>query len=639
MRYYPILLIKDLSMPRLYLVTNSDKFINLEIHSLNKMLYKNFKIQNFKGINEIEIDLENNRIITLVGLNESGKTTIMEAIESFFLMIKGNNPEITKLNEFRPKGIDFTGSIMVEGTLSFDNSDVKKIEEFWKKLGKRKRFNIPREIIYTYKFNFDLHTYRDTEKSCTFDIKTQDSKRVLYKTDPDGWEKLLEFISENLLPEILYYDDFILQIPNRVCFAKKDISEDEEINNKNNKVWQSVVDDVLKSVNPKMNFQEHVVDIWESDEDAASNRLAQMEKVLDEKITSRWSDLFGKSKVNFKEIKLDPKYSNSKLYLSFKVRTQSKSEFLVNERSKGFKWFFSFLLFTEFRKKRTKNILFLLDEPASNLHSSAQAKILEALHELSKDALVVYSTHSHHLIKIDWLSGTYICINEDLSKEILAGNLNLSEGAKISAIKYYRYVGEGIGDDKISYFQPILDRLDYKPSAVEPIPNIIILEGKNDWYALRYFTEIIFKDRFKLNFYPGGGDDKLWDIIRLYLSWGKHFVVLLDGDSGGQRAKKNYIKEFKEFVEKRIFTLRDILNVEGAMEDLIQEGDKKIIYEFIYGEGTFDKIKTNEKKLKKNLNYALNQLLVQEKKVKIGKITRNNFRKLATFLKNSFVNE
>ena len=109
-----------------------------------------------------------------------------------------------------------------------------------------------------------------------------------------------------------------------------------------------------------------------------------MEKSLNDKITTKWKDLFGNNNVNFEEIKLDVEQISDKLHLSFKIQTKLKKEFLVNERSKGFKWFFSFLLFTEFRKKRTKNILFLLDEPASNLHSSAQEKILDAIDELSK---------------------------------------------------------------------------------------------------------------------------------------------------------------------------------------------------------------------------------------------------------------
>ena len=126
-------------------------------------------------------------------------------------------------------------------------------------------------------------------------------------------------------------------------------------------------------------------------------------------------------------------------------------------------------------------------------------------------------------------------------------------------------MGRGIGSDNISYFQPILDRLDYQPSRLEPIPNIVILEGKNDWYVLRYFEKIILKRSIGLNFYPGAGRDKLGEIIRLYLAWGKHFIVLLDGDDG-VKSKGRYVKEFGDFVKDRIFTIKDVLNSAVALE-------------------------------------------------------------------------
>ncbi len=456
------------------------------------MIYKSFEIKNFKGINKVNFDLTNNRIVTLVGLNESGKTTIMDAINLFYEMTHSDGLSGDKLNEYRPKGIDFTGNISIQGTLLLENDDKEKIEKHWKKnMSKRSELDIPDEFICSYSFVFHMHSYRTTDQSCTFNVKQKndDSSRQLNSSDR---QRLIDFV-RGQIPEILYYDDFIFQIPDRIYFVKTGLIVDNGVNKRNNQTWQLVINDILKAVNPQMEFQGHVVDVWESDRDAASNRLAQMERALDEKITSRWGELFGASKINFKEIKLEPEYQDGKFSLSFKIKTATRQEFLVKERSKGFKWFFSFLLFTEFRKKRTKNILFLLDEPASNLHSSAQAKILEAIHELSKDSLVIYSTHSHHLIHPGWLGGTYICINENLSNDALEGNLTLTEGAKISAEKYYTYVGKGIGSDKISYFQPILDRLDYKPSLVEPIPNIVILEGKNDWYTLRYFEEIILK--------------------------------------------------------------------------------------------------------------------------------------------------
>ena len=50
------------------------------------MRYLKFRIENFKGIKETEVDLRTStgaNVFSLVGLNESGKTTILEAIHSF----------------------------------------------------------------------------------------------------------------------------------------------------------------------------------------------------------------------------------------------------------------------------------------------------------------------------------------------------------------------------------------------------------------------------------------------------------------------------------------------------------------------------------------------------------------------------
>ncbi len=50
------------------------------------MRYTSFEIKNFKGIRSLRLDLDappKGRIMTLVGLNECGKTTILEAIDYF----------------------------------------------------------------------------------------------------------------------------------------------------------------------------------------------------------------------------------------------------------------------------------------------------------------------------------------------------------------------------------------------------------------------------------------------------------------------------------------------------------------------------------------------------------------------------
>jgi len=598
------------------------------------MLYKNFIIKDFKGIQEVNIDLDSDRIITLVGLNESGKTSVMEAINLFYEMIKEEEPQEDSLNFFRPKGTDFTGDIYVESNLVFEDEDIAKINTYWKEeMGKRTTLEISKDFSYTFKFNFKLHKFQKVNRSCGFDVKTSSATRSLSKTDSGGWQKLIDFIKSNLIPEILYYDDFIFEIPESIFFVKSGNPESDDISKGNNKIWQSVLNDILKASNSDFNFQEHIVDIWEDDNDSALNRISLMEKILNEKITSRWGALFGEQKINFKEIKINHKYANNTLELSFKIKTNAGKIFSVNERSKGFKWFFSFLLFTEFRKNRTKNILFLLDEPASNLHSSAQSKIIEAIEDLGEESLVIYSTHSHHLINPEWLSGSYICINESLTEEEFSGNLNEDDNAKIDVVKYFRYVGQGLGSDKISYFQPILDRLDYKPSFLEPIPKITILEGKNDFYALNYFAKIILKDEFKYNFYPGGGCNKLWEIIRLYLSWGSEFILILDGDKGGIKSQKEYLEEFGEYVEDKVFTFKDVLNISESIEGLVLKSDKKTIIDKVFGSGSYDKIKHKENNLKKTLATAFMKLLMDGISVPITKTTTGNFKKLLKFIK------
>ena len=64
------------------------------------MKYIKFIIENFKGVHRVEIDmgkLSSNSGITLVGLNESGKTTLLKAIESI-----GNHCRLLHKNKSAP---------------------------------------------------------------------------------------------------------------------------------------------------------------------------------------------------------------------------------------------------------------------------------------------------------------------------------------------------------------------------------------------------------------------------------------------------------------------------------------------------------------------------------------------------------
>ena len=48
------------------------------------MKYKKFIIENYRAIeNAVTIDIERDKIVPLIGANESGKTTILQAVYAF----------------------------------------------------------------------------------------------------------------------------------------------------------------------------------------------------------------------------------------------------------------------------------------------------------------------------------------------------------------------------------------------------------------------------------------------------------------------------------------------------------------------------------------------------------------------------
>lgn len=605
------------------------------------MRYKSLKVQNFKGIKEIEIDFSFNRILTLVGLNESGKTTILEAINRFYFLLKDKKMTAQELNEIRPKGIDFTGNIVLSGTLEFEEKDYAAINNYLTEAEKKTKLIYPKEFSYTYSFKYEVHSYKSVAMNVGFTAKSNSkTKDNLHKTNNTLWNELVVYIRQNLIPEILYYEDFIFEIPDRITFNIAETEETKKLVNASQKEWKLVFDDILKTIGTKFTtFQENVVNIWESDNDTARQRLSAMEKQLDKKITNSWKELFDENqskenqRLNFREIKLLPiSQDDDKISFSFKVKTESGKEFSLNERSKGCKWFFSFLIFTEFRKNRTSNILFLLDEPASNLHSSAQLKILNAINSLSDKSVIVYSTHSHHLINPIWLNGAYVVINEGMSTSNLEGALTDTD-AKITIDKYYNYVSKGKQEIQTLYFQPILDRLDYKPSFIDPLPSLIICEGKNDWYTLKYINEIVLQNKYTVNLYPGKGANSNTDILRLYLSWGNTFLLLLDGDDQGIKSKDKYIDELGNIVADKIYTYKDILNKKIVTEDIFSEKDKEIICDTAFGEKSYQNLKANSKKLKSTFNFAISQLLISKTTIELDKLTIDTFIKIFDFLK------
>lgn len=107
------------------------------------MHYSKFRIRNFKGIRDTTVDFDNQArasVFAFVGLNESGKTTILEAIHSFSPdkatseLVGGDESTGVPFKDRVPRHLisNFTGNVSVEATVSLDYEDKLSITRLLK---------------------------------------------------------------------------------------------------------------------------------------------------------------------------------------------------------------------------------------------------------------------------------------------------------------------------------------------------------------------------------------------------------------------------------------------------------------------------------------------------------------------------
>ena len=594
------------------------------------MRYQSFIINNYKGINELRVDLKSAidlNVFSLVGLNESGKTTILEAIDWFY------SPQSYDAHDLIPKSelANFNGKVSVKAIISLTEDDEKEIAQYLNRKQKKfilsqpvKTIDITRE--YEYKDSKLLDT--STFWSINLTGKTNRMKDIRKLGDEDvRWKKTIGYIWENMIPPIVYYENFLFDFPDKIYLELNEGIKE----NRQDIIYKEVIQDILNSLKRKIKIEKHLVNRYKSntgyDRSSMENVLDKLASKITTEVFTAWKDLL---KMSGQGMQISSGHSLSEddrgVYIQLKVK-EGDQTYHIRERSLGFRWFFAFVLFTVFRSYRDnhrQNALFLLDEPASNLHPAAQTKLLSVFDKLPNNQKVVYSTHSHHMINPKWLAGAYVVKNEGKEYSDLDIAYN-SFMTNINAEKYFRFVAHSPKDT--DYFRPIMDALDYQPSPLELTPEVIIVEGKNDYYNLKYLNDLGYTNsKYGDYIYPSTGKDKTEYIVSLYLGWGRNFIVILDDDRGGRATYNRLIKEYGELVENRIFRLVHIdkkwkgYETENLFTD---EEHSKIMHTIYPDQKKYDKGK---------FNTALQNLLVNEEKMKLHKYTVNRFKKVFDFI-------
>lgn len=207
-----------------------------------------------------------------------------------------------------------------------------------------------------------------------------------------------------------------------------------------------------------------------------------------------------------------------------------RRHFEISDRSKGFIWYFNFIMKTQFNPKiagKAEDTIFLLDEPGSYLHSSAQDKLAEKLKEISqKFGIVIYCTHSHHLLNPDFIPLRNIHIVEK------------SKSKKITLQTFDRYRSK---TEKINALQPVYEALQLPFAELFSDSSILLLvEDIND----KYFIETFINLPKGLRILPGTSADSIVKNILYPQTYDKKIFCLWDNDDEGilnqKKARKQY---------------------------------------------------------------------------------------------------
>ena len=418
------------------------------------MRYSSFFLESYKGIHNrltLDIDMKAKVPHCIIGNNESGKTTILEGVELISKLCNGNSLENGDRKRIRPKGNYFTGTVKLGAVLSCPKDTIASHAELSKYLLESEG-DISITLEFFYKFERTSYV--------------QDTRLITLNSEPIPNEEhqiIFNVIKENA-PEIIYYDDFKFAVPETIQFtvgsgdnASGDVGSDE------NKHWQKIFTDILKETDKNSRtFQEDVVD-WHLDDNndriIANDRMRHMSEqlslVLKDWITKNQRDI--RSFEISEATEMQRQTADGKTIKGYQIKIISgRDTYKMNERSKGLQWSFCFHILTKFRKNRhDKGCIFLLDEPANNLHVDPQKRMLNHLNQLCSDdkCVVIYSTHSPQLIGIteEHYLQTYIAKNK--SKEMMFPDIYLTLLSR---------VGEDELGINIQDIEPILCKLSYE---------------------------------------------------------------------------------------------------------------------------------------------------------------------------------
>lgn len=554
------------------------------------MKLTNVTIHKYKSYDQSQSFPIDNDITIIVGKNESGKTAILEAIAKTNYFSDDDDFKFNPIHDYprkEKKRYDKSGEVgeAISCTYQLNQEEISKIE---KDLGYgvvskwefsiTTKYNNSKTIINPdidtskflefigniYKLNSEnlgilktftskekiinaINEYKNTEETSEEYklFKALNNIKDNYFTDLNWnnwlaahiWEKHLKPV----IPKFMYFDEYY-ELPSKIDLETIGTSTTQDA--KTAKALLELADVDLDDLTNPDTYEDFKAEL-----EATSSEITQH-------IFKYWRNNTG-LRVQFDiEKEENRNYPNNiKKYLNIRVWSDKHHISLpLSNRSKGFNWFFSFIVwFSRIQEDKSNEYILLLDEPGLNLHAAAQADLLNFLNDLSKEYQIIYTTHSPFMVPHN-------------SLERVRTVYESKDGTTIK---------DAIEEKDSDTLFPLQAALGYDIAQNLFInKNNLLVEGVSDLIYLTMMSSILEESglqgiRDNITIVPVGGLDKVTSFISLLKGQNLNIVCALDTftDQKG-KARLNSLIEQKIIKERNVLFFNNFSRDVGNIADL-----------------------------------------------------------------------
>jgi len=523
------------------------------------MTIKSLVLKNFRAYKDIKIDFDSNMNV-IIGQNDIGKSTILEALDIFFeggvVNIEGNdlNKELDK--GFIEIGVEFlidnSKEIIIDTTYKttpkkeflLNQNDNLEIIKKWEIKNKKSKVGKPK--IYLKSF------YPKIDKNIV-SFKNSDLKKELKELCSDAEYKEKNKGSNALIREAIYeklgcYNESI----------EKELIEVDMEKDGGKDIWTSFIQNELPLYflfQSDRTNKDSDGDIQNPLKTATKKIVSEFEKEfnnirerLEEKLTQIGNDTIEKMEDMGLDIAntLTPKVNHKNLDTLFSFNLESDDGIPLNKRGSGFRRMVMLNYFRaeadrkleedkkEKNRKTIKNVIYAIEEPETAQHPNHQIMLIEALIKLSQkeNHQIIITTHTPEIAKMVNENNLILVSRDETKNPIIVKN----------------------NEDKLKLISNTL--------GIHPFYNkkiVVCVEGEFDIKFIKNINQVISEykniidlEKENITLIPlNGGNLKNW-VDRNYLKDSNIIEIhIYDRDSNSGKNTEQYKKECSKIKNRK----------------------------------------------------------------------------------------